>query len=51
MSDFSILYRSIHSDQKTTKKTESKVSPSEHTGSAKPETHVNPIKALIAKIF
>ena len=51
MSEFSILYRSLHRDQKVTKKVEKDPSSSENKSPSNPEASVNPIRALIAKIF
>jgi len=51
MSEFSILYRSLHCEQKESKKVEK----TESTSQAKSETQsgsaINPLRALIAKIF
>ena len=51
MSDFSILYRSLHRDQKATKKVEKDASSSENKSPSHSETPVNPIRAFLAKIF
>jgi len=51
MSEFSILYRSLHRDQKATKPVEEKVSTSETKSDSKSETPQNLFRALISKIF
>ncbi len=51
MSEFSILYRSLHCDQKASKKTEKNESSSQAKSGAKSEAIINPFRALIAKIF
>ncbi len=51
MSDFSILYRSLHRDQKATKKVEKDASSTENKNPSNSEAPVNPIRALLAKIF
>ncbi len=51
MSEFRILYRSLHCDQKAPKKDEKNVSSSQAKSGAKSEAAVNPFRALIAKIF
>ena len=51
MSEFSLLYRSLHRNQKITKPVEEKVSTSETESGSKPETPVNLFRALISKIF
>lgn len=51
MSDFSILYRSLHRDQKVTKKVERDASSSENKKTSNSEAPVNSFRALLAKIF
>ena len=51
MSEFNVLYRSLHRNQKITKPVEEKVSTSETESGSKPETPVNLFRALISKIF
>lgn len=51
MSEFSILYKSLHCEQKQTKKTEKNDASSEVKSETKSVPAVNPFRALIAKIF
>lgn len=51
MSEFSILYKSLHCEQKAPKKSEKPAASSQATSEAKSESTVNPFRALIAKIF
>ena len=52
MSEFSILYKSLHGEQKIKKQgEEEKASSTETENQTKSEAPVNPIKAFIAKIF
>ncbi len=51
MSDFDVLYRSLHRDQKATKKVEKDASSSESKSPSNSEAAVNPIRALLGKIF
>lgn len=51
MSEFSILYRSLHCEQKESKKVEKNDSSSEVKGEAQSKSTVNPFRALVAKIF
>ena len=51
MSEFSILYRSLHCEQKESKKTDENSSFSQAKGATEPKSVVNPFRALIAKIF
>jgi len=51
MSDFDLLYRSLHRDQKATKKVEKDASSSENKSPSSSEAPVNPIRAFLAKIF
>ncbi len=51
MSEFSILYKSLHCEQKQTKKPEKNDASSEVKSETKSVPAVNPFRALIAKIF
>ncbi len=51
MSDFNILFRSIHGEQKTKKKADQEDSSTETKTETKPDAPVNPIKAFFARIF
>ena len=51
MSEFSILYKSLHCEQKRTKKTEKNDASSQVKSEAQSGSTVNPLRALIAKIF
>ena len=51
MSEFSILYRSLHCEQKTPKKADKNESSSQTKSEAQTGSAVNPLRALIAKIF
>lgn len=51
MSEFSILYKSLHCEQKRAKKTEKNDDSSQVKNEAQSESTVNPFRALIAKIF
>ena len=49
MSEFTILYKSLHCEQKAPKKAEQHVSSAK--SGAKSEAIINPFRTLIAKIF
>ena len=51
MSEFSILYRSLHCEQKASKKADKNESSSQAKSEAQTGPAVNPLRALIAKIF
>ena len=51
MSEFSILYKSLHCEQKRTKKTEKNDASLQVKSEAQSGSTVNPLRALIAKIF
>ena len=51
MSEFSILYRSLHCEQKVTKKADKTESSSQAKSETQSGSAVNPFRALIAKIF
>ena len=51
MSGFSILYRSLHCEQKESKKAEKTESFSHAKSETQSGSAVNPLRALIAKIF
>ena len=51
MSEFTILYKSLHCEQKASKKAEKNVSSSQAKSEAQSGSIVNPLRALIAKIF
>lgn len=51
MSEFSILYKSLHCEQKRTKKTETNDASSQVKNEAQSGSTVNPFRVLIAKIF
>ncbi len=51
MSEFSILYKSLHCEQKRTKKTEKNDASSQVKSEAQSKSILAPFRALIAKIF
>ena len=51
MSEFSILYRSLHCEKKASKKADKNESSSQAKSEAQTGSTVNPLRALIAKIF
>lgn len=51
MSEFNILYRSLHCEKNVAKKAEKPVASSQAQSEAKSESAVNPFRALLAKIF
>ncbi len=51
MSEFSILYRSLHCEQKASKKADKNESSSQAKSETQSGSAVNPFRALIAKIF
>ncbi len=51
MSEFSILYKSLHCEQKRTKKIEKNDASSQVKSGAKSGSIFSPFRALIAKIF
>ncbi len=51
MSEFSILYKSLHCEQKRAKKTEKNDTSSQVKNEDQPGPTVNPFRALLAKIF
>jgi len=51
MSEFSILYQSLHRDQSSTKKVEEKTRSTETKSNSKHEVPSNLFRTLISKIF
>lgn len=51
MGEFDVLYRSLHRDQKVTKKVEKDTFSDDTKSPTQSEKSVNPLRALLAKIF
>ncbi|MCY3729312.1 MAG: hypothetical protein OXF97_10020 [Nitrospira sp.] len=51
MSEFTILYKSLHCEQRELKKADKNESSSQAKSDAQSGSPVNPFRALIAKIF